>query len=87
MKSLLRKTEKTKEKQGVDSDLHHTIMRPALNDKGSAETIRRKWLTSKANSLECAARFERNEATFFNNLFRQFVWVLTEIEWRHKIIK
>jgi hypothetical protein len=58
-------------------------MRPALNGTAQPKRSERKWLTSKINSLKCAARFEVIEATFFNNLFRQFVWVLTEIEWRH----
>ena len=74
---------KNKGKQGVDSDIDHFIMRPALNDTAQPKRSERKWLTSKINSLECAARFKVIEATFFNNLFRQFVWVLTEIEWRH----
>jgi len=46
-------------------------MRPALNKKTTSDGQKEKRLTLKRTSLKCAARFDRNEASFFNKVFRQ----------------
>ena len=63
--------------------IYHYIIRPALNDAATAGKIRKKMVDIKIWIFKMRSPLrEKREAKFFNKVFRQFVWVLTEVLWR-----